>query len=293
MRSYEFETIDVFTDRRFGGNPLAVLTDARGLSDGDMQAIAREFNLSETTFVLPPADAAHTAGVRIFTPVTELAFAGHPNVGTALVLAARLGARPDGFVFEEKAGLVPIRFDWSATPVATLEAPVPLAREGGLPAAVVAATVGLAETDIVTTTHAPCIAGVGTPFVIAEVTEAGRARASPDIGAMRQAAARYPVRPIGFPVHIYTRDGETLHTRMFSPLSGIIEDPATGSANAALAALLLACGTEERARFTIHQGAEMGRPSLLLAAAWRATDGVRASIGGSGMAVMTGRLTLS
>ena len=292
MRSYSFETIDVFTDRRFGGNPLAVVTDGRGLSDAEMQAIAREFNLSETTFVLPPQNPGHTAQVRIFTPVTELDFAGHPNVGTALVLAAQHEARPSRFIFEERAGLVPISFDWSATPQATLEAPVALERGGDVPAAVVAACTGLETADIVTRTHPPCIAGVGTPFVIAEVTDAARSRASPDIGAMRDAAARFPVRPIGFPVHLYSRDGQTLHTRMFSPLSGINEDPATGSANAALVALLLACEPAPRAQFTIHQGTEMGRPSLLHGAAWQAADGVRASIGGGGVPVMRGTLAL-
>ena len=292
MRSYAFETIDVFTDRRFGGNPLAVVTDARGLSDGEMQSIAREFNLSETTFVLPARDAAHTAEVRIFTPASELPFAGHPNVGTALVLAAGMAARPERFVFEERAGLVPIVFDWSGTPRATLEAPVPLSREGEVPAEIVAACVGLEAGDILTGTHPPVIAGVGTPFLIAEVTAAARGRAAPEIGAMRQAAERYPVRPIGFPVHLYSRDGDTLHTRMFAPLSGIMEDPATGSANAALAALLVDHSGEARAAFTIHQGGEMGRPSLLHAAAWRAADGVRASIGGSGVSVMSGNVMI-
>ena len=293
MRSYEFETIDVFTDRRFGGNPLAVVIDARGLSDGEMQAIAREFNLSETTFVLPASDPAHTAAVRIFNPTHEMAFAGHPNVGTALVLAARSGGQPDGFVFEEQAGLVPIRFDWSGVPMATLEAPAPLRRDGVIPAEVVASCVGLDAGDIVTLTHAPCIAGVGTAFVIAEVTRDALGRAAPDLAAMRQAAARFPVRPLGFPVHLHAREGDSVLTRMFAPLSGVVEDPATGSANAALAALLLDCAGGPRAAYSIHQGIEMGRPSLMHAAAWRTQEGVRASIGGGGVPVMSGRLTLT
>src|SRR5437016_3518110 len=108
-----FTTVDVFTDRRFGGNPLAVVTDAEGLGSEQMQSIAAEFNLAETTFVLPPKDAAHTAEVRIFTPKAEIPFAGHPNVGTAFVLA-RAGdcygrkIAGDKLVFEEKAGLVPL-----------------------------------------------------------------------------------------------------------------------------------------------------------------------------------------
>src|SRR5690348_11972839 len=101
----EFVTVDVFNDRRFGGKPLAVLPDGRGLTSAQMQSIAAEFNLSETTFVLPAKDPAHTAEVRIFTPKSELPFAGHPNVGTAFVLANR-GAAGDTLIFEEKAGLV-------------------------------------------------------------------------------------------------------------------------------------------------------------------------------------------
>src|SRR5487761_2719370 len=106
MPSYEFVTVDVFTEQRFGGNPLAVFPEARGLRDADMQAIAAEFNLSETAFVLPPDNPQHHARVRIFTPRTELPFAGHPNVGTGFVLAQRDAAPPEHYVFEELAGLV-------------------------------------------------------------------------------------------------------------------------------------------------------------------------------------------
>jgi trans-2,3-dihydro-3-hydroxyanthranilate isomerase len=114
MRDYEFVTLDVFTERRFGGNPLAVFPNADGLSGAEMQAIAAEFNLSETSFVLPPADPRHTARVRIFTPRSEHPFAGHPNVGTGLVLAQRLAIVPDHFVFEEMAGLVRVYVERTA-----------------------------------------------------------------------------------------------------------------------------------------------------------------------------------
>src|ERR1700681_2946321 len=107
MPTYEFVTVDVFTDRRFGGNPLAVIPDAMGLSGAQMQAIANEFNLSETTFVLPPKDPAHSAEVRSFTPKFEMPFAGHPNLGTAFVVSRR-GHAGDALVFEERAGLVPL-----------------------------------------------------------------------------------------------------------------------------------------------------------------------------------------
>ena len=293
MTEYAFETVDVFTATRFGGNPLAVLTDARGLNDAAMQRIAREFNLSETTFVLPPADPAHTAQVRIFTPAVELPFAGHPNVGTALVLAAWRGDRPETMVFEEAAGLVPIRFNWSAAvPMATLDAPQPLELGETIPPSTIAACAGLAETDVLTALHQPVIAGTGTPFVIAEVTPEALARAGGDLAAMRVAANRYPVRPIGFPLHLHARSDTGRRTRMFSPLSGIAEDPATGSANVALAALLLSLSGDDAMSLTIEQGVEMGRPSLLYARARRAPDGIRASIGGSAVPVSRGTITV-
>src|ERR1700739_420014 len=125
-----YVTVDVFTDRAFGGNPLAVVLDAGGLSTKQMQAIAAEFNYSETTFVLPPRDSAHDAEVRIFTVTTELPFAGHPNVGTAFVLANRAAKPPARLKFEEGAGLVPVEIltkDGSVVG-AELTAPQPLSK---------------------------------------------------------------------------------------------------------------------------------------------------------------------
>ena len=149
---YAFQTVDVFTDRKFGGNPLAVLTDARGLSTGQMQAIAAEFNYAETTFVLPPRDPAHTAEVRIFTPKAELPFAGHPNVGTAYVLARAgqvLGRMiaSDKLVFEEKAGLVAMDLTRRGGDVvaARLAAPQPLAIGDEVDVAFVAEACSLAQ----------------------------------------------------------------------------------------------------------------------------------------------------
>ena len=289
MAQYPFETVDVFTTVRFGGNPLAVVTDGRGLDAAAMQRIAREFNLSETTFVLPPADPAHTAHVRIFTPMHELPFAGHPNVGTALVLAWARGDRPSGMVFEEAAGLVRIAFEWSgAAPRATLDAPQPLAIGETIPPEVIADCTGLVVGDVLTMLHEPVVAGVGTLFVIAEVTPEALARATPDVAAMRAASRRFPVRPLGFPVHLHARTGAGRRTRMFAPLSGVVEDPATGAANVALAALLLSLSDEAELSIELEQGFEMGRPSLLHAGARRAPDGVRAWIGGSAVPVSRG-----
>ena len=294
MPEFEFETVDVFTTVRFGGNPLAVFPNARGLDGAAMQAIAREFNLSETTFVLPPQDPAHTAHVRIFTPQHELPFAGHPNVGTALVLAARAPSRPDAMVFEEGAGLVRMAFDWTGPhPRATLDAPVPLETGVTIPAGIVAACTGLQSGDVLEALHPPIVAGVGTAFVIAEVTPEALARAAPDTAAIRQASTNFAVRPLGFPVHLHALmpDGRR-RTRMFAPLSGVPEDPATGSANVALVALLLSLGSAETLALEIEQGVEMGRPSLLYATARRAPDGVRASVGGSAVAVLRGTISL-
>ena len=165
-----------------------------------------------------------------------------------------------------------------------------------MPAAVVARCAGLDEADVVLDTHRPVIAGVGTPFVIAEVTAEALGRAQGDAGAMRGAARRYPVRPIGFPLHLHAAgEGGKRRARMFSPLSGIPEDPATGSANVALVALLLHAQGGERLALDVEQGVEMGRPSLLRCAAWR-TEGpggeaaVMSSVGGSAVAVMRGSL---
>jgi len=158
----DFATVDVFTDRQFGGNPLAVVPDARGLTSAQMQAVAAEFNLSETTFVLPPQEAANTAQVRIFTPRAELPFAGHPNIGTAFVLAgaATSAARPitnDSMIFEEKAGLVRIQLlrDRSAVTGARLAAPQALSIGENIASKIVASACAIAETDIDTRTTSP------------------------------------------------------------------------------------------------------------------------------------------
>jgi trans-2,3-dihydro-3-hydroxyanthranilate isomerase len=164
-------TVDVFTDRAFGGNQLAVVLDAGGLSTREMQAIATEFNYSETTFVLPPRAKANDAEVRIFTPVKEIPFAGHPNVGTAFVLATIAKEPKPRLLFEEKAGLVPVDIfrEQGRVVSAELTAPQPLSRFAQLSAAEVAACISLTVDDIKTDNHAPQIVGVGTPFLVTEL----------------------------------------------------------------------------------------------------------------------------
>ena len=298
MAEYEFVTVDVFTDQRFGGNPLAVFPNADGLTDAQMQALAREFNLSETSIVFPPADPRNTARVRIFTPAHEIPFAGHPNVGTGFVLAQRMTERPEHFVFEEQAGLVRVHVlaGPDGTPTgARIGAPVSLQIDIEVAVETIAACASLHAADIVTTSHGPLVASVGTPFVIAEVTSLeALARATPDPAAFRAAAAATPELAKRLSLLLYVlRDGSAMHlrTRMFAPLSGIMEDPATGSANATLAALLtsLAPGEDVDMSFEIEQGIEMGRPSLLLASGRKTAEGpVSASVAGGCVNVLRG-----
>jgi trans-2,3-dihydro-3-hydroxyanthranilate isomerase len=302
MASYDYVTVNVFTKQRFGGNPLAVLTDAKGLTDAQMQSIARDFNLSETTFVLPPEDPRNHARVRIFTPVAEMPFAGHPNVGTGFVLATMAGDPPEHYTFEEIAGLVRVHVQRDATGAicgARIAAPRSLSIDIAVPTDLVAACAGLDEADIATDTHTPLIASVGTPFVIAEVASLealGRAR--PDLAAFRRGAEAFPELAERFNLHLYVRvegDATRLRARMFAPLSGVLEDPATGSANATLAALLtsLAPGEDVDLLYAVEQGIEMGRPSEMIASARKTPEGpVSASVAGDCVPVMRGTLTV-
>ncbi|MEA2804634.1 MAG: trans-2,3-dihydro-3-hydroxyanthranilate isomerase, partial [Rhodospirillaceae bacterium] len=176
MPTYSFVTVDVFTDRRFGGNPLAVFPDASGLSDGEMQSLAAEFNLSETTFVVPPEDPSNTARVRIFNRTSEMPFAGHPNVGTGWVLAGLGRDRDSVLRFEEIAGLVEVRVERDGKGgklhAVTIAAPQPLSLGAEMPVELLAGCVGLDVSDVVVTAHRPIAASVGNSFVIAEVKAA-------------------------------------------------------------------------------------------------------------------------
>lgn len=287
----KFCTVDVFTNQRFGGNPLAVVMDAEGLDQTTMQAIAAEFNLSETTFVLPPLDPANTARIRIFNRTAEMPFAGHPMVGTAFVLAG-LQAELIDAIFEVPAGLVRVKIerDDLGTPIgATMAAPQPLSVAETIAPDVIAKVLGLDLADVVTTTHPPTIASNGNSFVIAEITHDALGRCAPELDAFRAARASYPQMGGRFAVHVYSKEGRTLRARMFGPLSGTWEDPATGSANAPLACLLLSFEPKNgHACFKIYQGVEMGRPSLLHVEARRSAEGIVATVGGSCVYVMQG-----
>lgn len=304
-RRIPYVTVDVFTDTRFGGNPLAVFTDARGLSDAEMQQLAAEMNYSETTFVLPPADPAHTARVRIFNRVQEMPFAGHPNVGTGCVLAS-MGRDVGGVLrFEEIAGLVDVRVERAADGRllgAHIAAPQPLSTAETMPVEAIAACAGLTPADIVTTRHRPTMASVGLAFCIAEVTPEALTRARPNLPAFQALAHETGHGDrLSLHLHCYARDAEgsgrdtgplQLRTRMFAPISGTWEDPATGSANAALTAFLLSLTDAERLSCEITQGVEMGRPSLLKTTAVRSAAGIRATVGGGCVWVCRGEAAI-
>ena len=276
-----FLIYDVFTATPFGGNQLPVIPDATSLPEADLQRIAREFNFSETTFVFPPADPAHTARVRIFTPTMEIPFAGHPVIGTAVALADNGG--PADMVLELGVGPLQCHAQNGAArfttnvPLETLAHPTP---------AEVAAALGLRVSDITTKTHEPVLASVGLLFTLTELTtRKALADITIDISAIRTGAAKYP-GALDFAQFAYYHDGDTLHARMFAPLDNIPEDPATGSACAALAALLTQITGQNQA-LMIRQGEDMGRPSQIKVE----TAGARITVSGQAVRVMQGRLT--
>lgn len=299
-REYRFVQVDVFTDTPFRGNPLAVVPDAKGIDDEEMQAIAREMNLSETTFVLPSTHPDCAARVRIFTPGVELPFAGHPTIGTAVVLAGEglLPAGATAIALEEGVGPVPVRFEGdSAAPSFTWmrhgAATFGLSLENR---AEFATALGLAETDLL---DAPVCAGsTGLPHLYVPVRDRALVdRAQPDAPALLRAFGE--MEPLG--VFIFApepnADGNRVYSRMFAGhTAGIAEDPATGSASGPLGAYLVrhgfAEGTDE-VRIVSEQGTKMGRQSLIHIRL-RVTDGAITDIeiGGSVVPVIEGTLTL-
>ncbi|MEP0566227.1 MAG: PhzF family phenazine biosynthesis protein [Paracoccaceae bacterium] len=282
----DYAVYDVFTDTAFGGNPLAVVFDGSGLTTEQMFQITREFNFSETTFVLPPEDAMHTAKVRIFTPGVELAFAGHPTVGTAIALAERNGAGPE-MMLELGVGPIPVSVaDGAARFVTT----VPLSTSPAPDLAALASSLSIEAADIRTDRHAPITAGHGNDFVLVELMDTqALCRASANVQAFRDTAGADADR---LAIFIYCRGGANIDARMFQPLGGIPEDPATGSAAVALAGYLGQLDATSQS-FEITQGVDMGRPSLINAEV--TVDGgtpTSVAIKGQAVKVMEGRLSL-
>ncbi|MBL8536794.1 MAG: PhzF family phenazine biosynthesis protein [Hyphomonadaceae bacterium] len=268
MADFAFATYDVFTDTRFAGNPLAVVFDADGLSDLQMQAIAREFNLSETIFLSAPASPSHAAAARIFTPTKELPFAGHPTIGGAIAFAERNHAeqRPRDMilVLEEKIGPVRCGVELGDGPsFAEFSAPKISEPAGPDPAMDSAAqALGLAIADIGFGAHRPSLFSAGVPFAMIPVA---------DLSALARAAPRGAFSALlgATEVFVYARaERDAPHAfraRMFAPEIGIGEDPATGSAAAAFAGVLARFEDLPDGWHTlpIMQGVEMGRPSLI------------------------------
>jgi trans-2,3-dihydro-3-hydroxyanthranilate isomerase len=293
-----YAVVDVFAEAPLQGNPAAIAFDADALDGARMQAIAREFNLSETAFILKPQDAAHTAQVRLFTPGNEVPFAGHPNIGAAFALANDRPLTGDTLVFEEKAGLVRLQLEHNGERVlgAALTAPQTASTEPGPSPAAIAAALSLRAEDIVTATHPPITASVGLPFLFVEVANLdalGRARVNlPAFDRVRQSHGIEGV-------HLYVKwpsvDGARIQARNLSPYDGIGEDPATGSATASLAALLAELDPRAECDFHLEarQGLEMGRPSLLHGHAEKRNNHVALPrISGRCVAVMQGVLTV-
>jgi trans-2,3-dihydro-3-hydroxyanthranilate isomerase len=303
MPKIEYLSVDVFTGTPFCGNPLAVIPDARQLTDIQMQKLASEFNYSETSFVLPPDDPSNTARVRIFTPTDEIPFAGHPNVGTGFVLAGLgkiFGRRLEKIMtFEEDAGPVKVEalYNGEVLVGAKLDVPLGLKIIHEIDPACVADCVSLTFSDMVLKRQAPVMASVGLPFAIAEVASLEvLARATPKSHLFAEADRRYPASDSRFSLFIYARSGagsNRLRARMFAPLSNIVEDPATGSAAAALGALLASVSpaSDMNDHIVIEQGVEMGRPSVIDIETFKRSGTVyRVSIGGHCVSVMRGEI---
>lgn len=265
----DFVTLDVFTDKPFGGNPLAVVLGADGLTDAQMLTIAREFNLSETIFVMAPRNPANTARVRIFFPTAEIPFAGHPTIGCAIHLATLAPDLPAEIRLEEEAGLVPVRL-WreGGSVQAELTAPVlpHAATAGQTPdTGLLAASLGLPVAAIGFGPQQPGVWQGGPRFLYVPVANLeALAAARPCEPAWSKAVAQAGVDS----AYLFTPDptgAADYRARMFSPTAGIPEDPATGSASAILAAQLLAHRTlpEGETRLSLMQGVEMGRTSRI------------------------------
>lgn len=298
----KFHTLDVFTDKRFGGNPLGVVLDADRLSAAEMQVVAREFNLSETVFVLKPENPAHSARIRIFTPTREMPFAGHPTIGTAVLLAETKARNGDGegdalVVLEEGIGpvRVGVRMRRGLATFAEFDAPKLPAEAGILqPVERLAAGLGLIPSEIGFENHRPSCFAAGSAFAFVPVTT----RAALDRALVNGSDWRAAFEDQGVVgAYLYTRQcvhtSASFHVRMFAPGSGIPEDPATGSAAVSFAGVVKAFddlpdGTHKR---TIEQGYGMGRPSqiaLTLVVGRGKLETVR--IGGQAVRVASGTL---
>ncbi|HYA89572.1 MAG TPA: PhzF family phenazine biosynthesis protein [archaeon] len=262
-QTYRYRVVDVFTTQPLEGNPLAVFPDARGINDATMQRIAREFNLSETTFVLPASQPDYAAFVRIFTPYKEMKFAGHPTIGTSFVLLdeGKVSRHGERFVLEEKVGGVPIRVEPGEEPMIWLTTPT-IQFEKIYDRKICAEALGLTKDDLLEMN--PQVLSAGIPNLYVAVRNKGAVdRAWLDL---RGAASLKDGDGEALCVFVFTPTPEGAYSRMFAPELGVQEDPATGSATGPLAAYMLRNGLlpkGERKRYVSEQGTKMGRRSLL------------------------------
>lgn len=293
MRAYDFETYDVFTDKKFAGNQLAVLLNAQGLGSEEMQTVTREFNLSETTFVLPPKDSENTARVRIFTLGYEMPFAGHPTVGTAIAIA-RARKITDVVRLELNAGLFEVRVDLSgdADFAEFLNPNLPV-ESGAAPSAdALEAALSLPKGSVDRDAHRPRRIGAGVDYIYccAPLEVVRNARIA---GAAFDALKLDEI--VG--VYLYAKGGETpdadYHARMFAPNAGITEDPATGSAAAGFPGQIARSETLKDGEYhwVTEQGFEMGRPSRIKTRVAFTDGGVKSvRIGGNSVPVQKGQI---
>jgi trans-2,3-dihydro-3-hydroxyanthranilate isomerase len=288
-------TLDVFTTTRFAGNPLAVVLESAGLETDAMQAIAREFNLPETVFVYPPADPKHRAQLRIFTPGREIPFAGHPTVGTAVLLAHLDGGDATReIVLEEQIGLV----SCSVLPLhgggrASFDIPKLPKRLGPMPDLdKLAGALSLAPGDIGTGDYSAERWTAGNPMTFVPVKSLDAvARARPDMGRWSEAFGPNDPQAAYVFCHEVTNPKHSFHARMFAPGLGVFEDPATGSAAAAFAGPLAVGHRDGKHGFTIEQGYEMNRPSLIhLSLTIQGGTLTGATVGGDAVLVSEGAL---
>lgn len=303
MPTIEFYTTDVFTDKKFGGNQLAVFPDARKIPPRLYQDIAREFNFSETTFVLPPKNKKNTKLVKIWTPGGELQFAGHPTVGTAIVLASigavkLKGAKTD-IVFEEGVGPVPVSISAKGGKPTFAQLTVAKLPEYGAPPpppSELAKLLGLDASDIRNDDWYAEAASCGTQFLIVPVkSRAAVARATCVSHEFPKVLGNYSTQKVFFFCAEPELKGSHFHARMFAPSIGVAEDPATGSACAGFAGYVAKRDPRRDGTLSwrVEQGFEMQRPSILDIEADKkagAVTGVR--VGGKAVLVTRGELSL-
>ncbi|MCF3973570.1 PhzF family phenazine biosynthesis protein [Paracoccus salsus] len=281
----DYHICDVFTDRAFSGNPLAIVLGADGLNATQMQIIARQFNLSETIFVMAPRDPDHTARVRIFLPGAEIPFAGHPTIGCAL----HLSAGRDGLILlEEEAGLVPVRVRQGEAEFVAPRLPVSL--PGGTDAELIAQALNLPRDAIGWGAHHPGTWQGGPAFLFVPLVDlaalAAARPAEPHWSRLTDAAGVDKV-------YLYTPEDQGYRARMLAPTAGVPEDPATGAASAILAAQLLAAGALPDGQTTIRlrQGVEMGRPSdIRMTASVEAGSLHEVRVAGRAVPIASGRI---